>query len=124
MSHIPDVLDVVTRFYAATNAKRAADLPELVHHDVVFKGPAMQAHGAAQYIAMNEQLLGFHAGTKMLQQFTNGESVCSIYDLNMSTPAGGSLLLTIADWITVKDGKIAEQRIYFDPREFTKAFGM
>jgi ketosteroid isomerase-like protein len=119
-----NILDVVNRFYAATDAKRVADLPELVHQDVVFKGPVMQAEGAAEYIAMNEQLLGFHGGTRMLQQFTNGESVCSIYDLSMSTPAGGSLSMTLADWITVKDGKISEQRIYFDPREFTQAFGM
>ena len=42
----------------------------------------------------------------------------------MSTPAGGSISVTIADWIRVEKGKIASQRIYFDPRAFADAFGM
>jgi len=73
---------------------------------------------------MNEQLLGFHRETTMLRQFEEEDSVCSIYELRMATPADGELTMTIADWIKVADGKIAAQRIYFDPREFAQAFGM
>ena len=116
--------DVVDRFYEATNARRAQDLPALVSDHVTFVGPLMRATGAQEYVAMNEQLLGFHAGTRMLRQFEDGEEVCSIYELDMSTPAGGSISVTIADWIRVADGKIASQRIYFDPRAFADAFGM
>jgi ketosteroid isomerase-like protein len=116
--------DVVDRFYEATNARRAQDLPALVADDVTFVGPLMQATGAQEYVAMNEHLLGFHADTRMLRQFESGEDVCSIYELDMSTPAGGSISVTIADWIRVADGKIASQRIYFDPRAFADAFGM
>lgn len=116
--------DVVNRFYEATEARRAQDLPALVADDVTFIGPMMKAEGASEYVAMNEQLLGFHAGTRMLRRFQNGDDVCSIYEMDMSTPAGGSITLAIADWIRVKDGKIAEQRIYFDPRAFADAFGM
>ena len=117
-------IDVVNRFYEATNSRRIEDLPALVSDDVTFAGPLMNATGSKEYVAMNEQLLGFHSGTKMLHQFENGDDVCSIYELSVTTPAGGSLTLPIADWITVKNGKIAAQRIYFDPREFAPAFGM
>ena len=117
-------IDVVDRFYDATNARRVQDLPALVADDVTFIGPLMQATGAREYVAMNEQLLGFHTDTRMLCQFERDEDVCSIYELDMSTPAGGSISVTIADWIRIADGKIASQRIYFDPRSFADAFGM
>jgi ketosteroid isomerase-like protein len=117
-------LDVVNRLYEATDARRLDDLRALVSDDVTFTGPAMKATGAQEYVAMNEQLLGFHNGTTMLRQLEDGDDVCSIYELGMRTPAGGALTLTIADWVRVEDGKIASQRIYFDPREFTEAFGM
>jgi ketosteroid isomerase-like protein len=116
--------DVVNRFYEVTNARRAKDLPPLVSDDVTFVGPLMQVAGAGEYVAMNEQLLGFHAGTRMLHQFEDGDDVCSIYELDMKTPAGDSITLTMADWIRVGGGKVISQRIYFDPREFAQAFGM
>ncbi len=118
------VIDVVNGFYAITNEGRAEDLPSIVAEDVTFVGPLMRADGAEAYVAMNQQLLGFHQETRMLQQFGDGDHACSIYELDMSTPAGGTLTLTMADWIRVRDGKIAEQRIYFDPRAFAEAFGM
>jgi len=116
--------DVVNRFYEVTNARRAQDLAPLVRDDVTLVGPLMQAAGAAEYLAMNEQLLGFHAGTRMLRQFEDGDDVCSIYELDMKTPSGGSLTLAMADWIRVEDGRIVSQRIYFDPRGFAQAFSM
>jgi len=30
----------------------------------------------------------------------------------------------MADWVTVRNGRMAEQRIYYDPREFEKVFAM
>jgi ketosteroid isomerase-like protein/uncharacterized protein YndB with AHSA1/START domain len=117
-------LEVVNRFYDATATQEAAALAPLVADDVTFEGPLMRARGAREYLALNEQLLGFHRDTKMLRQFENGSSVCSIYELTMGTPAGGELTLTMADWMDVAGGKIVSQRIYFDPREFAQAFGM
>jgi uncharacterized protein YndB with AHSA1/START domain/ketosteroid isomerase-like protein len=117
-------LAVVNRFYDATATREAAALAPFVDDHVTFEGPLMRASGAREYLGLNEQLVGFHRDTKMLRQFENGSSVCSIYELTMATPAGGEVALTMADWIDVADGKIASQRIYFDPREFAQAFGM
>jgi len=73
-------------------------------------------------ILMLKRLFKFHKKSQVLQQFENGNDVCSIYGLIMDKPAGGSLSVVIADWIRVVDGRIAEQKIYYDPREFVKAF--
>jgi ketosteroid isomerase-like protein len=117
-------LDVVNRFYEVTDNRAVDELRDLVADDVTFEGPLMQAQGASEYVAMNQQLLPFHRGTRMLHQFVDGDSVCSIYELDLKTPQGGDLNLEIADCIQVKEGKIASQRIYFDPRAFDAAFGI
>ena len=122
LEHRP--LDVVRRFYEATSKRRVDALAGLVSEDVTFDGPLMHARGAREYIAMNEQLLPFHRDTTMLRQFENGAAVCSIYELTMATPSGDELTTTMADWIEVAEGRVAAQRIYFDPRELAQAFGM
>jgi ketosteroid isomerase-like protein len=75
-------------------------------------------------MALNERLLPFHLQTRLLRQFEAGEDVCSIYEMDLPTPAGDTLTVEMADWIQVKDGRIRHQRIYYDPREFADALGM
>jgi len=116
-------LEIVNRLYAATSSRRLHDVRALVHEDVTFVGPMMQHTGSHEYMAATERFVGFHNGTKMLHQFEDGDDVCSLYELSVITPAGASLTLAVADWIQVQHGKIAAQRVYFDPREFAQAFG-
>ncbi len=115
---------VVERFYDVTNNRGGAGLRDVVAGDIRFVGPLMQASGADQYVAMNEQLLPFHKGWKLLRQFVDGDDVCTIYEMTMGTPSGGTIVLPLVDWIRVSEGRVAEQRIYFDPRQFASAFGM
>jgi hypothetical protein len=60
----------------------------------------------------------------MLRQFENGSEVCSIYEVELGTPSGGSFSVMIADWISLTSDRIVAQKIYYDPREFAKAFGI
>jgi hypothetical protein len=32
--------------------------------------------------------------------------------------------LEVVDWVQIANGKVARQKIFYDPREFAKAFGM
>jgi ketosteroid isomerase-like protein len=118
-------LETVNRFYDLTNNKKKTEgLKELITEEVTFVGPLIRTSGASQYIQLNEQFLTFHKNTHILKQFENGDDVCSIYEMEANTPSGGTISLMIADWIRVSKGRISEQRIYYDPREFAKAFGM
>lgn len=123
-------LAIVNRFYDLTNDKRRpiaeiiGEMRRLVADDIIFAGPVMQVRGAHGYLALNEQLLPAHVETRMLRQFGDHDHVCSIYELVLRTPAGGTLVVPMADWIRVANGRVAEQRIYYDPREFAAAFGM
>jgi ketosteroid isomerase-like protein len=118
-------VETVNRFYDLTNNKNQTDgLEGLLSGNMSFTGPLMQASGADKYIEMLKPLIKFHKSWKMLKQFENGDDVCSIYEVTLGTPAGGSFSVTIADWIRVVNGRVADQKIYYDPREFAKAFGM
>jgi ketosteroid isomerase-like protein len=96
----------------------------MITDDMTFIGPLQTTHGAEAYIAINEQLLQFHAGVNMLHQFEDGDHVCSIYELIVTAPSGEKVSMPMSDWIRVDNGRIAEQRIYYDPREFEQKFGM
>ncbi len=116
--------EIVNHFYDVCNHQQGEGLANLVAEHIAFEGPIMRLTGAAQYIGAVGPLLKFHKGMTMLKQFEDGDQVCSIYEMTLGTPTGGSLTLAFADWIRIADGKVAEQKLYYDPREFAKAFGI
>jgi ketosteroid isomerase-like protein len=118
-----EALEIVKKLYKLTDSKKTTGLEDLLANDMVFVGPVMRSDGAKQYITLNEQLLPFHIQTRMKSQFEKGDEVCSIYEMDLRTPSGGAITLQVADWIRTEGGKVAEQRIYYDPREFAEAFG-
>lgn len=117
-------LELVNRFYDLTEKSTTEGLKELLADNMTFSGPLMNTSNSKEYIQMLGQFGKFHDGIKMFRQFENGDEVCSIYQMNLKTPSGGSFSAQIADWIRVSGGKIFEQKIYYDPREFAKAFGL
>ena len=119
-----NLLEIVNRYYTVVDAHQAEAMREFVTDDIVFTGPTQVTEGADAYIELNAQFLQFHRDTRMKAQFANGDSVCSIYEMDVRTPAGGQITLAMADHLKLIDGRIAEQQIYYDPREFAQAFGM
>jgi hypothetical protein len=92
--------------------------------DIQFIGPLMSTSGKEQYAALLKQFLPAHVSTKILRQFSNGQEVCSMDELVVRSPSGAILTLAMAEWFKLRDGKIAEHKIFYDPREFATAFGM
>lgn len=118
-------LETANRFYDITENKKGKGLEGVLAKDMTFAGPLMKTSGAKEYIDSTQRFLQMHLATRMMRQFESGKDVCSIYEMDVATPAGGKLTLEITDWIQVAaDGKVAKQKIYYDPREFAKAFGM
>jgi hypothetical protein len=52
-------------------------------------------------------------GYEMHRQWVDGDAVCSIYDFKIETPAGAGSI-PMAEWNTVRDGKLASARLLFD----------
>jgi ketosteroid isomerase-like protein len=123
-------LEVVNRFYELTEPKgrNASELlgpiGEALTDDFKFTGPLMRTEGRAQYVGLLGQFLQAHVAYAFHKQFEADDEVCSIYDMTVRTPSGGMLTVTMVDWLKLQDGRIAEQRLYYDPRAFAAAFGM
>lgn len=116
--------EIVNHYYDLCNNQQGKGFASLIAQNIEFEGPVMRLSGAEQYVAAVGPLLKFHKGMRMLKQFEDGDQVCSIYEMTLGTPAGGTLTLAFADWIRVAGGRLVEQKLYYDPREFAKAFGM
>ena len=125
-----NALDLVNRFYGLTDPQGRdvqellAPIAETLTPDFKFTGPLMRTEGREQYVGLLGQFLAAHVGYRFHQQFQQADNVCSIYEMTVRTPTGSTLTLTMADWLTVRDGKICEQKLYYDPRGFAEAFGL
>ena len=120
-----NALEIVNKYYDATdNKKDAAAAGALMAEDFVFVGPLMRVEGKTANLELLKKFLPMHVETRMRKQFADGDDVCSVYDLVVNNPAGGTITMPMADRMRVKNGKLSEQTIYYDPREFAKAFGM
>jgi hypothetical protein len=110
------VLDIVNTFMQSQDTALLAD-------DFRFIGPVDQTTGIEAFMKLNEGFFPLVTGMRMLKQFEQGNDVCSIYEMDLKSPSGTSLTLNVADWVIVKSGKMVQERIYYDAREFAAAFG-
>jgi len=107
--------DVVKRYYEAFDAHRDG-WQELVAEDVRFDAPIQKARGKQEFVALTAQFLHFHKETRLLQRFEQGDSVCSIFEFVMNTPAGQPLTCEAATWARIDNGRIAGTKLLYDPR--------
>ncbi len=114
--------DVVERYYAAFDAHRN-EWQDLVTDDVVFEGPVQHARGKAAFVDLTAQFLGAHRATRLLRRIADGSTVTSMFEFVIEAPNGQQLTCPVAEWATVSDGRISEFRVFYDPREFVRAFG-
>jgi len=115
--------EVVERYYAAFDAHRR-DWQDQVTDDVVFEGPVQHARGKAEFVALTAQFLGAHRATRLLRRIADENTVTSLFEFVIDAPNGRQLTCPASEWATVRDGRISEFRVYYDPREFVQAFGM
>jgi ketosteroid isomerase-like protein len=115
--------DVVERYYAAFDAHTQA-WQDLVTDDVVFDGPLQHARGKAEFVGLTSQFLDAHRETRVLGRIANAYEVASQFEFIVQAPNGEVLSCPVAEWATVRDGRIEAFRVYYDPREFVRAFGI
>ena len=114
-----DALGVVEKYKQAFGSGDVAGARSLLADDLHFQGPFDEFHNADDYLQSLAKLAPIVKGTDVKKVLADGDDVVTIYDLRTNTPAGTS---AIAEWATVKDGKIAELRAYFDARPFAAMF--
>ncbi len=105
--------EIVDRYFAAQQARDFATVRTLVHYDVSFVGALGTTETAEDFVRGLQGMTASMTGMERRVIFVEGENVCQIYDLSLAEPP---VTLPIAQWLTVRDGKISSLRVYFDPR--------
>ena len=123
-------LEIVNRFLDLTSPKGRdiesllPQISSILSKDFVFTGPLMKVEGRESYLDLLRNFLGVHVNLIVKRQFADADEVCSINDLTVMSPAGALVRMPMAEWFRVDDGVIRAHEIFYDPREFAKAFGM
>jgi ketosteroid isomerase-like protein len=115
--------EVVEQYYAAFDA-HALRWQDLVTDDVIFDGPVQHARGKAEFVGLTTTFLQAHRETRLLSRVADGVRVASLFEFVIDAPSGERMTCSVAEWATVDDGRISEFRVYYDPRDFVRAFGI
>jgi predicted SnoaL-like aldol condensation-catalyzing enzyme len=90
-----------------------AGAAELLTDDFRFHGPMLQSEGKEAFLQGAAPLGPIMRGAEIHRQWEEGDQVCSFYDFRIETPAGAGAI-PMAEWNTVRDGKLASARLVFD----------
>jgi ketosteroid isomerase-like protein len=107
---------LVDEFGAAFAKKDFAKARRFLDDDLSFHGPIDTFNRADDYVASITRLGAMMKGLRHEKTLVDGNEVAVFYILD--TALGSA---PVADWYTVRDGKIASIRTYFDARPFASA---
>jgi len=113
--------EIVNRFYDAWNKKDIGAMEKLLADYTRYEGPLVTWEGKKQYVEGAKQIMPAFNGIKVLKQFEDRDTVCSIIEIQLNTP-DGPVTCNVSELTKVSDGRIAESRTFYDPRKIEKYF--
>jgi ketosteroid isomerase-like protein len=113
MATTMNAADVVHRYTQALDARDFAAARTFLADDLRFEGPIDRFDRADDFIKTISGLYGMVTGVEHQATVAEGENVAWFYVLN--TPVANA---PVAEWHTVRNGKIVQIRAYFDARPF------
>jgi len=114
----PTAADVVASYSRALSARDFETARALLADDLRFEGPIDTFDRADDYVNAIKGLLTMARGMEHQATIAQGDDVAVFYRLD--TPVA---VAPVAEWYSVRDGKIAQLRAYFDARPFAPAAG-
>lgn len=106
--------DVISRFNRALETQDFAAARGFLADDLRFEGPIDRFQKADDYMAAISRLYGMVKGVEHQAVIGEGDEVASFHVLD--TPIAKA---PVAEWYTVRAGKIIHLRAYFDARPFS-----
>jgi ketosteroid isomerase-like protein len=113
-----DASRVAEEFFDAWTGKDFGRARELLHDEIRFEGPIDRFDNADAYLQSLQGLSQIVTGVERRKVFVDGDDVCVIYDMHTGPVPDAR----IAEWYTVRDGKIAAASVVFDARPFAPLF--
>lgn len=111
MSSIASPGEIAEAFLAAWAGGDMAAARALCHEDLHFKGPIEEWHRADDHLNALRPVARIIKRVDLHRTLVDGNDVVIVYDLVTETPVGSA---RIAEWKTIRDGRIAEIRAFFD----------
>ena len=108
-------IDVVNHYNRALGARDFTAARALMADNLRFEGPIDRFDRADDYLKAIKGLFGMVKGIEHQATIGEGEDVAVFYLLD--TPVAKA---PVAEWYTVRDGKITRLRAYFDARPFAR----
>jgi ketosteroid isomerase-like protein len=118
MEKTQSAADLVDRYNQALASRDFGTARSLLADDLRFEGPIDQFDKADDYMKAISGLYGMVKGVKLQGTVAEQDQVAVFYVLD--TPVAQA---PVAEWYTVRGGKITKLRAYFDARPFAAARG-
>jgi limonene-1,2-epoxide hydrolase len=114
MTTTTDAKHVVDQYNRALEGKDFAAARGFLADDLRFEGPIDHFEKADDYITAITRLHGMVIGVEHQKTISNGDEVALFYLLDTAVAKA-----PVAEWYTVRSGKIVYLRAYFDARPFS-----
>lgn len=112
--HLRMAQEIVERYFDAWTSGDFATAREFLHDDMTFSSPIDRFENADVFVETLKGLSQVLVGIRRRGIVSDEEHTCLIYDLE-TDPAG---VTPVADWYTVRDGRVASLEAFFDARPF------
>jgi hypothetical protein len=122
--------EIAQCFYKLTEVKGhpasalLSALRDLLTEDFSSTGPLLKIEGREQYLDLLGRALPAQVSRRFHHQFADANQICSLYDLTVRHPGGENRTIPMVDWLTVYQGRIRRQVLYYDPRRFAATSGL
>ena len=110
--------------YGQSMQQQNENWKNLLAEDVTFTGPAAKAIGKSAYIKTTEEFFQMVRGADLKRYVANDELVATEIEIKVTTPNGKEIVLDMAEFYEVKNGKIQSVKVHYDTEEFRKEFGI
>lgn len=115
MSAATLVITYLSAFYSGDFEKAG----KVMSDDFHFKGPFVETASKEAFFASAARLAPITKDYRLLRQWMDGEEICSIYEVQLETPVGKGWVV-MAEWHTIRHGKLASARLMLDTDAFRK----
>jgi ketosteroid isomerase-like protein len=109
--------DIVSGYLTAFYGGDFESAGTVLAEDFEFKGPFVSVKGRDAFLQSAQGLRMTSRGHRLLKQWQDGDDICSVYDLSLQGPHKSGTV-TMAEWHTVRDGKIQSALVLFDSAAF------
>ncbi len=102
---------VARGFLSAFYGGDRASVRALMHDDFDFFGPFVKVRGADAFLDSAGPLLSRCGGHEVVRSWSDGDDICLVHEVTLQ---GIGEPIEMADWLTVREGRVAAERVFFD----------